>query len=205
VISLFLAIVLIIVIILLAVIVSVLLIPFTVDLGGSVSLQNPAKLDLSVSWLGLTFWRSKEKKKAPEKKPPPEKKGLDVKGGVRILSLVRDSIPSFVILGRYAKKATHIQNLNLDLTFGLGDPAATAEVAGYLWSFVPILNSLPPVSISLTPNVQEFEFDGELGMKARIRALFLVVGFLKAYMKKPFRLLIKEVRARRKKQVKNRS
>ena len=92
---------------------------------------------------------------------------------------------------------------NLDLTFGLGDSAATAEVAGYLWSFVPILNSFPPVSISLTPNVQEFEFDGELGMKARIRALFLVVGFLKAYMKKPFRLLIKEVRARRKKQVKN--
>ncbi|MFI5420891.1 MAG: DUF2953 domain-containing protein [Nitrososphaerales archaeon] len=199
------AIVLIIVIILAAVIVSVLLIPFTVNLGGSVSLEKPAKLDLSVSWLGLTFWRSKEKKKAPEKKPPPEKKGFDVKGGIRILSLVRDSIPSFVILGRYAKKATHIQNLNLDLTFGLGDPAETAEAAGYLWSVVGVLNALPPVSISLTPNVQEFDFDGELGMKARIRALFLVVGFLRAYMKKPFRLLIMEVRARRKKQVKDRS
>jgi hypothetical protein len=198
VISLILAIVLIIVIIIVAIIVSVLLIPFTVDLAGSIAFQKPTKLDLSISWLGLTFWRYKEKKKAPERKPPPKKKGFDVEGGIRILSLARDSIPSFVILGRYAKKATHIKNFKLDLTFGMGDPVTTAEAAGYLWSFVPILNTLPSVSISVSPNVQEFDFDGELGMKARIRTIYLVVGFLKAYMKKPFRLLIKEVRARRK-------
>ena len=78
--------------------------------------------------------------------------------------------------------------------FGLGDPADTAVLAGYLWSFASIFNRIPSVSLSFRTEFEMTSLEGSMEAEARVTMLFLAIGFLRAYTKKPFRQLIKEVR-----------
>ena len=188
------AIVLIILFIFVILVLALLLIPFHLVVSASTTLSM-RKFDIAVSWLGLTLWRNKPSKAKEGKKEAEEKGGgIDFKRTTRMLALFRDSIPALSILVRYIRKAVHLRYLSLDFTFGLGDPAETAIAAGYLWSFAWIVNSLPSVTFSFRPVFESIRLDSFLRAEARVRMLFLVIGFLGAYTKKPFRELIKEVR-----------
>ena len=131
-----------------------------------------------------------------EKKETPEKRKFDIRRTVGILSSLRDSIPALSILVRSFKRALHLKRLDINFVFGLGDPADTAIVAGYLWSFAWILNRVPSVSFSFRPDFEMIGIDGSIRAEAKVRMLFLAIGILRAYSKKPFRKLIREVRTR---------
>ncbi|HXQ91667.1 MAG TPA: DUF2953 domain-containing protein [Nitrososphaerales archaeon] len=186
-------------IILLLLVLAVLLIPFHVILTASVS-QSSRVFNVALSWLGVTLWRTKptapKEPKKEIKKEEPEKKELGISRIVRILFSLRDSIPALLVLVRSFRRALHVQRLDMNFTFGLGDPADTAILSGYLWSFAWILKFVPSVSFSFRPDFEMVGLDGAIKFEARVRMLFLVIGFLRAYSKKPFRRLIKEVRSR---------
>jgi len=185
-------------VILFSLVMAVLLIPFHVVLAASIS-QSARKFDVALSWLGLTLWHRKQgEAKRPEekKKATPAKRKFSIQKGAQILSSLRDSIPALSILVRSIKRALHIQSLDANFVFGSGDPADTAIIAGYLWSFAWILNSVPSVSISFRPDLEMIGIDGSIRAEAKVRMLFLAIGILRAYSKKPFRKLIKEVRTR---------
>jgi len=195
---LILEIVAIVLIILFSLVLAVLLIPFQVTLAASLS-QSTGTFDVALSWLGLTLWRRKPIQgmaKEEKKKEAPEKKGLRISQAGGILSSLRDSTPALSILAGAARRALHLRKLDIDFTFGLGDPADTAIFAGYLWSFAWILNRVPSVSFSFRPDFEMIGLDGSMEAEAKVRMLFLVIGFLRAYTKKPFRRLIKEARSR---------
>ncbi|MDA4112004.1 MAG: DUF2953 domain-containing protein [Thaumarchaeota archaeon] len=179
----------------LALIVAVLLIPFHLVLNASFSLES-TNGNVKVSWLGLTLWRNKPSKPKKPKEKNPKKKKTKAGGFLRMFSLFRDSIPAFVILARSVRRAINLRRLDLDLVFGLGDPAETAIVAGYLWSFAWVLDRIPGISFAFRPAFQEIQFNGSLNAEVRVRVLPILLGFLRAYTKKPFRQLIGEVRAR---------
>ena len=178
---------------------AVLLIPFHIVLTASVS-QSARKSEVALSWLGLTLWQRKQSgPKAPKEekeKEMPEKKGLGITRIVRILSSLRDSIPALSILAGSFRRALHIQRLDTNFTFGLGDPADTAMLAGYLWSFAWLINSVPSVSFSFRPDFEMIGLDESIKAEAKVKILFLAIGFVRAYSKKPFRKLIREVRTR---------
>jgi Protein of unknown function (DUF2953) len=196
--SLLLAIVLIVVPVIVIIILTFLLVPFTLNLAGSVSLATPPKFDLSLTWIGLTLWRSKRGKPEPRVKPPKKKRNqVDVRRIAGMLSTFRDSLPALRKLIKYVRRAVHIDYMGLDLSFGSGDPAETAIIAGYLWSLAWLLNEIPNVNFSLRPDLQNVELQAAFRAKVKVTMLFLVVGFLSAYTKKPFRQLIREARASR--------
>src|ERR1700681_3692373 len=93
-----------IVLIFLAIFISAFLfIPFNVTLDTVFSLEA-TRARFSLSWLGLTLWRSKpgtEKSKNPEEGKKPQKKERTGIGRVfRMFSLFRESIPAFLIIAR---------------------------------------------------------------------------------------------------------
>jgi DUF2953 family protein len=196
---LILEIVAIVLIILFSLIAALLLIPFHIILAASVA-QSSRVFSIAFSWLGLTLWRNKptgpKVLEEEKKKEKPKKREPGISRLVRIVSSLRDSIPALSILAGSFRRAVHIQRLDMNVTLGLGDPADTAIVAGYIWSFAWILNRVPSVSFSFRPNFEMFGLDGSIRAEAKVRMLFLVVGFLRAYSKKPFRKLIKEARTR---------
>jgi hypothetical protein len=183
-------------IILFSVAFAVLLIPFHVALTASVSM-SASKFDFALSWLGLTLFRSSTRKSKKVKVEEPTKREIDVGRPVRIISLVRSSLPAISILVRSFRRALRIHRLDADLTFGLGDPSDTALVAGYLWAIAWLFNQIPSVSLSFHPQFETTALDGSGRAEAKVTMLFLLVGFLRAYTKKPFRQLIKEIRAKR--------
>jgi len=186
-------------IILFSLLLAVLLIPFHIILTASIS-QSSRVFNVAFSWLGLTLWRiTPTEPKAPrkeKKKEEPKKRELGIVRVIRTLSTLRDSIPVLLVLARSFRRAIHLQRLEINFAFGLGDPVDTAITAGYIWSFAWILNLLPSVSFSFRPDFEMVGLDGSIKAEAKVRMLFLVIGFLRAYSKKPFRKLVKEVRTR---------
>jgi hypothetical protein len=184
---------------LLVLILSVLLIPFQVFLEASMT-GTSAKSSIKVRWLGLTVWRTKPKKrskesveaKVTEKKP---RRAFDVGRLLRTLTLLRDSGSALAIIAGSIRKAVAIRKLSADVTFGLGDPAETALLAGYLWSVSWIPNLSPRISLSVRPDLESIRLDGSITAQSSVRLFPLVVGFLRAYSRRSFRLLIREARS----------
>jgi hypothetical protein len=175
---------------------AILLIPFRVVLYATFSPET-TKANVALSWVGLTLWRNKpsSKPKKPKEKKP-QKKQPSPGSALSNFSLFRESLPAFMIIGRSARRAFNIRRMDLRFAFGSGDPAETAMLAGYLWSILWIVNLIPRVSIAFQPVFETEELNGTLNIEVKIRALPLVIGFIHAYTKKPFRQFIKQARAR---------
>ncbi|MGA2198739.1 MAG: DUF2953 domain-containing protein [Nitrososphaerales archaeon] len=185
---------------LLVLILSVLLIPFQVFLEASMT-GTSAKSDIMVRWLGLTVWRTKPKKRRREseqakttKKKKPRRE-FDVGRLLRMLTLLRDSGSALAIIAGSIRRAVTIRRVSADVTFGLGDPAETALLAGYLWSVSWIPNLSPRISLSVRPDMERLRLDGSITAQSSVRLFPLVAGFLRAYSRRSFRLLIKEARS----------
>ncbi len=184
---------------LLVLILCVLLIPFQVFLEASMT-GTSAKNSIKVRWLGLTVWRTKPQErrrgsaeaKTTKKKPRRE---FDARRLLRILRLLRDSGSAFAIIVGSIRRAVTIRRVSADVTFGLGDPAETALLAGYLWSVTWIPNLSPRISLSVRPDLESVRLDGSISAQSSVTLFPLVVGFLRAYSQRSFRLLIKEVRS----------
>jgi hypothetical protein len=171
----------------------ILLIPFHVKATGSTTLSS-MNFEVKFSWLGITIWKSKSKDEE-KKKPKLETKTRTKRNPVQVISLIWKSYPAIEKLLISLRRAVQIKRLSADLSFGTGDPADTAILAGYLWSAVGLLDgAFPSVSVSLRPNLEASSFDSSLDAEVAVRIGFVAVGFLRAYIRRPFRQLIREVR-----------
>jgi hypothetical protein len=174
---------------------AVLLVPFNLTVNASKT-ETSMTGTVVVRWLGIRVWRKSipggEKKRQKPKEGP---KRLDLLTRVpRLISLVSDAIPSLVGILKGFVRAVHFRRLSIDVSFGVGDPADTALLAGYAWSVVWAFNFVPRTSLSLYPDVERARLDGSVSAELGVRLLPIVTAFLMAYTKKPFRQLIKEVR-----------
>ena len=180
-------------------ILALLLVPFQLFVEGSMT-GSSAKGNIRIRWLGLTVWRTKPKKptKSEEARQTKEEeagKEYDATRLLRILTLVRDSRSALAILAGSIRKAVAIRRVSADVVFGLGDPAETALLAGYLWSLAWIPNLSPRISFSMRPDLERIRLEGSVSAQTSVRLFPLVSGFLRAHTRKSFRKLLKEVRS----------
>jgi hypothetical protein len=182
------------------VILALLLIPFQFFLEASMSASS-TRGNIRIRWLGLTVWRTKPERQAkkPEEtsqtKEEETGKKYDASRPLRILALIIDSRSALAIMAGSIRKAVKVRRVSADVTFGLGDPAETALLAGYAWSVAWIPNLSPKISLSIRPDLEGIRLEGSIMAQSSVRLFPLVTGFLRAYTQRSFRRLIKEVRS----------
>ena len=168
-----------------------LLIPLSVSLQGSKTGASTTG-EFSVHWLGIRLLRQKFPE-APSKtrRVPAGRRRVDAAKMVRLLA---ESYPSLLILVRAFRKAVSFRSFSAFVNFGLGDPAETAVMCGYIWAVLWLLDYEPRISIAIKPDLMSTRFDGSVAAEAGVRLLPLVLAFLRAYRKRSFRALIGEAR-----------
>jgi hypothetical protein len=183
--------------ILLALVLGFLFIPFDIVFDAS-RYPTTTSASIRIRWLGLPLLR---RSLIPQKQQPAGEKKAKERGEpfafdqfLRTLSTFRDLLPTFEMIFQHALRAVTFRKLKADVTFGLGDPADTAVLMGYIWSSKIFLDRLPRVSLRLSPDLLQSRLDGSINAEARVRSFPLLAGFLRAYTRKSFRKFIREVR-----------
>lgn len=131
------------------------------------------------------------KKKKKEKK---KKKPFDRKRILRIISLLWESLPYLTRIWNAFLKSISIEKFSFDFIIGLNSPVDTAVVSGYFWSLASVVNVIPNAHLSIKPDFKEERLDGSMIVKLKFRLFWIVASFVKAFTKKPVRLLFKEMR-----------
>lgn len=148
------------------------------------------KGDFKVKWLRLTMIHrivpTAERKREATKSERP--KISDV------ISVLRDSFPQLTHIFNAVRRSITFKMLSCHMKVGLDNPADTAVLYGYMWALFSILDVDSRLSFTLEPDFQEIRFDGEILAKANVRLLRIVIAFVVAYTKKPFRRLFREIR-----------
>lgn len=136
----------------------------------------------------------KEEKKEEEVKKK-TKKEWNLDRIVKVFNLFLEALPHFEkVLYAFFKSIT-LERFNLDFIMGLDSPVDTAQMAGFFWSLLPMVNLVPKISINMRPVFMKTTFEGNLELELKIKLLWIAVESLKAFTKKPVRNLISEVRA----------
>jgi hypothetical protein len=188
----------IVILILLTLSAAVLLIPFDLTVEASKT-ETSVTSSVVVRWLGLRLWRRSipgrgEKQERPEQEEEgPDRLDLLIRAP-RLISLFGDAAPSLVGILKGFGRAVRFRRLSIDVSFGVGDPADTAVLAGYLWSVAWALDLLPRTSLALHPDMERVRLDGSVSAELGVRLLPIAAAFLMAYTKRPFRRLLREVR-----------
>jgi len=136
-------------------------------------------------------------KKIPPKKKKKEKKKKKPFGRKRILRIISLLWESFTYLTRIWNaflKSISIEKFSFDFIIGLNSPVDTAVVSGYFWSLASVVNVIPNVHLSIKPDFKEERLDGSMIVKLKVRLFWNVTSFIRAFTKKPVRLLFKEMR-----------
>ncbi len=170
---------------------AILLIPVDITLKASKA-DGSVVNGVALRWIGITLWRSGNKKQKQE--PKKRTAGFDIQRALRLLPLLWDAAPALAGIARGFWRGTRLRRLSIDLALGTGDPADTAILAGYLWSLAWIIDLVPRVTFSLHPDMERARLDGSVDAELRVRLLPIMVALLMAFTKRPFRLLLREVR-----------
>ena len=179
---------------------ALLLIPFQFFLEASMTASS-SRGNVRIRWLGLTVWRTKPQPQAGKSEEESQAKEVeagkeyDISRPLRILALIVDSRSALAIIAGSIRKAVSIRRVSVDVTFGLGDPAETALLAGYIWSVAWIPTLSQKISLSIRPDLETIRLEGSIMAQSSVRLFPLVTGFLRAYTRRSFRRLIKEVRS----------
>lgn len=188
-----------IILIFLLIIIGILVVPFHICLD----LHNKRfKIhgNFKLTWMRIKLIQRdippKEEKKKTEEKTK-EKTEFNINRIPKIISLLVESWPSLERILNAFLRSTSIEKLSFNLAFGLGDYVDTAIVNGYLWSVVPLVNIIPNTYFSIEPDFLKERLDCYLEVDVKIRLLWIIIEFIRAYIKKPVRMLIGELREMR--------
>lgn len=147
------------------------LVPFRISATGVITLAS-RNFEIVMSWLGIPVYRIKMHE--------PILRSLFFRSPSRFESVIQS-----------VEKAFRFRQLKGELTFGTGDPADTAVLAGYLWSVSSFLGGLfPPVDFSINPDLDNVVLEGSLKAQAMVRLGFVVAILLRMYAMKPIRWLL---------------
>lgn len=181
-----------IILIFLLIIISILVVPFHICLD----LYNEGfKLhgNFKLTWMKIKIIQ-RDLPSKEEKKKTKEKTEFDINRIPRIISLLIESWPYLERILNAFLRSTSFEKFYLNLVVGLGNPVNTAIVNGYLWSVVSLVNIIPNTYFSIEPDFMKVRLNGYLEIDIKIKLLWIVIGFIRAYTKKPVRILFKELR-----------
>jgi hypothetical protein len=152
-----------------------------------------------VNWMKIRIIKrdipSEKKEKKEEEVKKKKKSEWNIDRFIRVFNLFLEALPHFEkVLYAFFKSIT-LERFDLDFIMGLDSPVDTAQLAGFFWSILPMVNLVPKISINMRPIFLKTTFEGNLEVELKIKLLWIVVESLKAFTKKPVRNLISEVRA----------
>lgn len=152
----------------------VMLIPFQLSATGKITPAS-RNFEIVMSWLGIPIWRIK------------------MHGSI-LSSLLSRSSSRFGGLPRSLWRALKLRKLKGELTFGTGDPADTAMLAGYLWSVSSILGGLfRPFDFSVNPDLNNASLQGSLRAEVRVRLGSVFAILLRTYVGMTFKWALNKV------------
>src|SRR5580700_7136066 len=148
---------------------------------------------VAIRWLGVRLLRRSMAGKGEKQEPEAGRGRLDLLARAPLLlSLLIDAAPSLIGIVKSFRRAVRFRRLSIDVAFGVGDPAETAVLAGYLWSVAWTFDLVPHASLSLRPDMERARLDGSVSAELGVRLMPIAGAFLIAYTKRPFRRLLKE-------------
>jgi hypothetical protein len=177
-----------IILILALILLGILLIPFHISFYFQKSGKEMGG-KLKLSWMRIRLIQrdippqEEEEKKEKNKK---ERK-FESKKLIKSIKLFWKSLDHLIpILTTFLKSLT-LEKFSLNLNLGFGSPVDTAMTSGYFWSLASVMNVIPPISLSLTPDFQKERIDGSVELNIKLKLFWIVVESIKAFTKKPVR------------------
>ncbi|MDI6644651.1 MAG: DUF2953 domain-containing protein [Methanobacteriaceae archaeon] len=151
-----------------------------------------------VNWMRIKLLQrtipSKPSKKKKKKKVE-EKEKTDLKKILKIIQNFIDSLPYLSRLIRQFCTSTNIEYLKANIIIGFSSYTDTALICGYLWSLIAILKIFPNTCFNVEPDFRKEHLDISLKLKIKIKLLWIVIELIRVFMKKPVRILIKDLRS----------
>lgn len=152
-----------------------------------------------VTWMRIkllqkTIPSSKPSKKKKKKKVE-EKEKIDIETILKIIQNFIVSLPYLSRLIRQFYRSISLEYLKTNIIIGFSSYADTALICGYLWSLIAILKIYPNICLNVVPNFQKEHLDFSLKFKMKIKLLWIVIEFIRVFMKKPVRILINDLRS----------
>jgi hypothetical protein len=139
--------------------------------------------------------KAKKKEKQEDKEEKTDKKDkFNLERILKILNLVKDSLPHFYRLITAFYRSVTLEKFSLNMTLGMESPADTALFTGYIWSITYPLNAITRIDAVITPDFDRRVLDGDLEVDVSLKLIWIVVEAIRAYTKKPVRELIVEMR-----------
>jgi hypothetical protein len=151
-----------------------------VELMAQLEVGARMRLSLRIGWF---FGLVRVKREMGVQKPTANEKPKErkAKPGARMpnLTVIRASLALLCeLLGR-----VHVRRVELDLTVGTNDPAATGELAGFAMPVVALANALPRTRITFRPDFTGPMFEGAGEGEIRVVPITLMpamVGFTRS-------------------------
>ncbi len=157
--------------------------------------------NIQIKWLKIPIFKrsipekkevkDKEIEKKKEKKKEKEKKTkLSIDNVFKVINKFNAAFEHLIPILHAFLKSIKLEKLSLNLNLGFTSPVNTALFSGYFWSVSSIINIIPLVNLSITPDFQKTRYDGSLDFELRFTLYRIVGASLKALTKKPVRELL---------------
>ncbi|MGB9980320.1 DUF2953 domain-containing protein [Methanobacterium sp.] len=182
-----------IILIILLIVIGILVVPFNIYLNAYNS-GFKIKGTFKLTWMKLKLiQRDIPPEKPAEKKGNEQENEFKISNIPKVFSLLIESWPYFENIFNSFLRSTSFETFSLNLTLGLGDPADTALVGGYFWAVSSLLNMIPNAYISLEPDFLNERVEVDITLKIKIRLFWIIIEIIRAFTKKPVRMLFKEL------------
>ena len=185
-----------IILILALILLAILLIPFHISFYIQKREMNISGY-LKIRWLKIRIIQRDipaEQKNKEEKKEEKKERKINLEQLLKILNQLIDAFDYITPLIPAFSRSITLKKVSLNLNLGFYSPVDTAMINGYIWSISSILNNIPLISISTTPDFQESKLDGSFELNLKLKLLWIVIASFKAFTKKPVRDLVGSIR-----------
>lgn len=175
---------------------AILLIPFHVSFYLQ-KREEDVRGKFKISWLRIRLIERKipsEEEEKEEKKKEKKESKFNLNQFLEVINKFLESLDHLKPIFYAFIKSINVENLSLHLDLGLYSPVSTAMISGYFWSISSILNLIPPVNLSITPDFQKSKLDGSVELSLKIKFFWIVGALIRAFTKRPVRDLFRSVR-----------
>ena len=137
-----------------------------------------AKGYFKVTWIKIRILKrdipsqDKEEKEKEVKKKTKSEWNLD--RIIKVFNLFLEALPHFEKVFFAFIKSITLERFDLDFILGLESPVDTAQMAGFFWSLLPMVNLVPKISINMRPIFMKTTFEGNLEIELKIKLLWIV-------------------------------
>lgn len=178
-----------IILILALILLSILFIPFHIYLYLKKQ-DTHIKGKIKISWWKIGIIQrdipaEKKSKKKKEEKKKKKKSKTSLDDFLKILKESSHAFQHFIPIFRAFYKSITLEKVDVNFNLGFYSPVTTALFSGCFWSISSILNLIPALNLSITPDFQNSKFDGSLDLAIKIKIYPIFASLIRAITKKP--------------------